>query len=177
MSTSIGAETSIKIIAAVHSQCRRWVNHCISIEPQSRPLSVVAPIADKRGQTRWCLVCLQSARSRLHRLDRNATKKLAHLARRRSRVHAPTTFRLNECPSRPRNEVKRWLKRQALGFGFCILFLEFVWEMCGSREKNLSGVPSYYAALPPCTGPVFRIRPKSNRQYAPNAFIPAHAIP
>ena len=56
-------------------------------------------------------------------------------------------------------------------------FLEFVWEMCGSREKNLSGVPSYYAALPPCTGPVFRIRPKSNRQYAPIAFIPAHAIP
>jgi hypothetical protein len=138
MSTSIGAETSIKIIAAVHSQCRRWVNHCISIEPQSRPLSVVAPIADKRGQTRWCLVCLQSARSRLHRLDRNATKKLAHLARRRSRVHAPTTFRLNECPSRPRNEVKRWLKRQALGFGFCILFWNLFGKCVGRERKILA---------------------------------------
>jgi hypothetical protein len=26
MSTSIGAETDIKTIAAVHSQCRRWVD-------------------------------------------------------------------------------------------------------------------------------------------------------
>jgi hypothetical protein len=48
MSALIGAETGIKTIAAVHSQCRLWVNRCVSIPPQRRPLSVVAPIGDKR---------------------------------------------------------------------------------------------------------------------------------
>jgi hypothetical protein len=40
-STSIGAETGIKTIAAVHSQCRCWVNCCALIEALRRPLIAV----------------------------------------------------------------------------------------------------------------------------------------
>jgi hypothetical protein len=46
-SVSIGAETGIKTIAAVHSQCRCWVIRCRPNQRQFRPLSVVSPIADK----------------------------------------------------------------------------------------------------------------------------------
>jgi hypothetical protein len=38
-------ETGIKIIAAVHSQCRSWVNRCVSIQRPGRSLSAVRPIA------------------------------------------------------------------------------------------------------------------------------------
>jgi hypothetical protein len=38
---SIEAETGIKSVAAVHSQCRLWVIRCVSIQRQNRPLSVV----------------------------------------------------------------------------------------------------------------------------------------
>jgi hypothetical protein len=48
--TLIGAETGIKTIAAVHSQCRSWVISDRSIQRQSRPMSAVPPIADKRGR-------------------------------------------------------------------------------------------------------------------------------
>jgi hypothetical protein len=49
-STSIGAETGSKTIAAVHSQCRLWVKSGQTIRGQNRPLSAVSPIADKRGR-------------------------------------------------------------------------------------------------------------------------------
>jgi hypothetical protein len=50
--TLIGAETGIKTIAAVHSQCRSWVISGQTIAGQKPRLSAVAPIADKRGR-RW----------------------------------------------------------------------------------------------------------------------------
>jgi hypothetical protein len=43
----IGAETGIKTITAVHSQCRSWVNRCVFIQRSGWLLSVVGPIADK----------------------------------------------------------------------------------------------------------------------------------
>jgi hypothetical protein len=49
MSISIGAETDIKTIVAVHSQCPLWVESGQTIAGQNPPLSVVTPIADKRG--------------------------------------------------------------------------------------------------------------------------------
>ena len=45
MSTSIGAETGIKTIAAVHSKCRSWVIHDRCIQYPCRSMSVVTPIA------------------------------------------------------------------------------------------------------------------------------------
>jgi hypothetical protein len=37
----IGAETGIKTIAAVHSQCRSWVISRQTIASQNRPLSAI----------------------------------------------------------------------------------------------------------------------------------------
>jgi hypothetical protein len=54
---SIGAETGIKTIAAVHSQCRLWVKSGQTIQRQLRPMSVVTPIADKLLQRRECPLC------------------------------------------------------------------------------------------------------------------------
>jgi hypothetical protein len=46
----IGAETGIKTIAAVHSQCPLWVNRGPEIQRPDGLLSVVSPIGDKRGR-------------------------------------------------------------------------------------------------------------------------------
>jgi hypothetical protein len=43
----IEAETGIKTIAAVHSQCRCWVKSGQTIAGQNQDLSVVGPIATK----------------------------------------------------------------------------------------------------------------------------------
>jgi hypothetical protein len=45
-----GAETGIKIIAAVHSRCPFWVKSGQTIAGKNPQLSVVTPIADKRGR-------------------------------------------------------------------------------------------------------------------------------
>jgi hypothetical protein len=37
----------------MRSPCRKWVNRCVSIEAQRRPMSVVSPIGDKLGRSRF----------------------------------------------------------------------------------------------------------------------------
>jgi hypothetical protein len=41
------AETGIKTIAAMHSQCRLWVIRVAAVAGQNQDLSVVGPIATK----------------------------------------------------------------------------------------------------------------------------------
>jgi hypothetical protein len=47
----IGAETAIKIIAAVHGECRLWVISGIFNRLPDDPLSVVGPEGDKLGRS------------------------------------------------------------------------------------------------------------------------------
>jgi hypothetical protein len=48
----VGAETGIKTVAAVHTQCRSWVKSGQTIAGQNPLLSVVTPIATIRRRKR-----------------------------------------------------------------------------------------------------------------------------
>jgi hypothetical protein len=52
--------------AAMHTQCRSRVNRALAIQPRCRPLSAVAPIADKLGRGLFVRKVPISDKSGLH---------------------------------------------------------------------------------------------------------------